>query len=726
MSIKYRQIGEHQVPIPPLPKDKNEILNYHENKHNAYWRRIEFPKIWYDFIPYDIPGGPKKTRINAPATFYNSDDELVSLSESDTTLLQNLLKQELKRRTRGVFMRNYDEIIWLAPGYYTTLQWSEMKDYKNPDTGTGHGQFRLIQNDCLTMNEWVKHHPAHIGLNLPKCKKSGITQIVSCDVLNEATLNDGMYPMVSKEYDAVVDVNISYALYAFDSWPRIMKPEVKKRNEHEIMFGLPKNKSRKDDEKYLVSHLFGTKTKATCFDSYVVKRGVIDEPPKMYESSKLKWDDLYKKSLESVRLQQRKNGSLLTISYMPEIDDIGFRQYKSHFLRSKASTISDRTGTTETMYVNFAIPASKSNEMFFDRYGRCDEAKATHAILAERSTKKTKSDIQAHKRTNPIDENDMFDSGGRGTAFDNIRIGLRKREVDAVLSTGKRLWKEGHLRWEKSEWEDGFRPKGKFCKVWFQELTEQQLLDGEEGTIRIFHELDDSLLNQVIVKNHRGDDGYLSPLPRTTAVGAFDPTDFKLKKDVAEGSLNGAYGGLLDDPALDTQYNKKITDVPLFEYLWRHDDPDLTTEDLYKMMIFWGMRFIIEANKGWVVTRAKLDHMHHFLLLLQSDGSIQPYKEGDENGLINTTRDMIQVYCLAIARYIAAGKSIDMLVHILTERLLQQFMDFDVLNPKAYDGVVSFGYWRVAVESYIQYLLNNVEEDDGGAIVATVNGFLNF
>jgi hypothetical protein len=727
-TTKYITIGEHHVPQAPMPKNRDEILFVNDNKHSAYWRRIEFPKIWFDFIPYDIPRGPRKTRINAAATVYNQHDELVSLSEDDTKLLQRLLRQEIKRRKQGVWMKNYDEYVHLAPGYYFALQWGEMKDFKNPETGTGHGQFRIIQNQLLTLNEYVKWHPSHIGLNVPKCKKSGITQIVSLDVLNEATLNDGIYPMVSKEYDAVTDVNIAYALYAFDLLPRIMQPEVVGRNEHEIKFGLPKNKSRKDDEKYLVSHIVGTKTKATCFDSYVVKRGVIDEPPKMYEASKLQWDSLYKKSLETVRLQQRKNGSLMTISYMPEIDDIGFLQYRSHYMRSRLSTVNESTGTTETMYINFPIPASKSNEMCFDRHGRCDEGKATSLILAERATKKTKSDKQAHKRTNPIDENDMFDSGGKGTAFDNIRIALRKRELDAELQAGKRPWREGHLRWEVAVWEGGFRPKGQFCKVWFEELSQDQLANGEEGTIRIFHDLEDDLLNQVIVQNSRGEDGYLCPVKGATAVGAFDPTDFKLKKDVAEGSLNGAYGGLLDDPALDTRYNKKVTDVPLFEYLYRHDDPTLTTEDLYKIFIYWGMRFIIEANKGWIVTQAKLDKMHHFLLLLQADGTIKPYQEGDENGLVNTTREMINVYCLAISRYIAdkKGRGIDFLWLIKTERLLQQLADFDTMDPKRFDGVVSFGWWRVAVESFIQFLLNNVEEDDGGAIEAVVEGMLDF
>jgi hypothetical protein len=40
--------------------------------------------------------------------------------------------------------------------------------------------------------------------------------------------------------------------------------------------------------------------------------------------------------------------------------------------------------------------------------------------------------------------------------------------------------------------------------------------------------------------------------------------------------------------------------------------------------------------------------------------------------------------------------------------------------------VVAIGYWRVAVESFIQYLLNNQEVNDEGGIEAAVEGLLDF
>jgi hypothetical protein len=703
------------VPLPPLPKDKRDILFVDEKKENAYWRRLEFPKIWYDFIPYDIPKGPRATKLSQKATIYDQDGYLLSLSESDTELLQRLLAKELHRRRYGVWMKNGEEFVHLPGGYYTTLQWVQMKDLPEK-----YGGFRMIQCKLLTVWEFVKWHIAHLGLNVPKCKKSGVSQIIAGDYINDSTLNSGWeMRLASKEYDSVLTPNMDYFFHGFDNLPMIMKPEVQKRNEHEIIFGKPKNRAG-SNEGYLNTHLEATKTKPTCFDGPVIKRGWIDEMPKVFEASRISVDTLYKKTLETVRLQQKKNGALIATSYMPEVDDKGFKEWASLIMRSRR--INEENGTTETMYINFPISAVQSNEVCFDKYGRCDEEKARRLVLVERSTKKTSSDIQAHKRTNPLDENDMFDAGGKGTAFDNVRLSLRARDLKSELESGNRPYREGHLRWKNSLWEDGYRPKDHFCEVYFEELTPEQLAAGEEGSILLPFDLKEEHLNQVIKLNHRAEDGYLAPLPTSLAVGAWDPTDYKLKRDVAEGSKNAAYGGWLDDPALDTYYGEKVTNVPLFEYLYRHDNPDFTEEDLYKLMIYFGMRFAIEANKGWLVTSAKLAGMHHFLLLMQSNGAIEPYKEGDENGLINTTRDMINVYCRSIAQYIAAAREggVDWLKLIRFLRLVTQLANFEVLDPKKYDAVVAFGWWRVVVDAFALWLINNPPSGDDGAMQAAL------
>lgn len=724
---KYIAIGEHQIPLPPMPKNKEDIYLINEKKENAYWRRMEYPKIWYDYIPYDIPGGARKTKINQPATFYNDQDELVSLSEEDTKIIQNLLRRETKMRKNGLWMKNYDEIIWIPPGYRFTLQWVQMKDYRDPENGLPYGQFRHIQNQAMTAWEYVKFHQSHIGLNIWKCKKSGITQIIAGDYLNESGINEGWEMlMASKEYDHAVLVPMTYFFHGYDNLPWILKSEYTKRNEHEIILGKPKNRA-KGDNKYLNTHISAMKTKPTMFDGPVVRRGWITEWPKMWEASKVSPDAVYKKTLETVRLQQRKNGALIYESYLPEIDDKGFLEARAHYERSKLSTLSEATGTTESMFINFCIPATKSNELCFDRHGRCDEDKARMLITAERGTKKTSSDKQAHKRTNPLDEDDMFDSGGKGSAFDNIRIALQIRELEKEFRA-QRPYKEGHMRWENSLWEDGLRPKNAFGNVWFEEFTTERLMDGEEGSVIFFHDIPPEWTNQVIKLNNRGEDGFLSPLEKSRMICSFDPTDFKLAKDVAEGSKNAGYGGLLDDPILDTQFGKKITDVPLFEYLWRWNDPDKTMEDVYKLMIFLGGRWLIEANKGWVVTQAKLDGMHNFLLLLQKDGTIKPYQPGDENGLVNTTRDLIETYCRAISRYIAVKSmgDIDKLKLLKAIRLLRQMADFNVLEPKKFDAVVAFGYWRIAVESFINYLLSNPDVNDNGVMAVAAGELLNF
>jgi hypothetical protein len=327
----------------------------------------------------------------------------------------------------------------------------------------------------------------------------------------------------------------------------------------------------------------------------------------------------------------------------------------------------------------------------------------------------------------------MFDSGGRGTVFDNLRLAIQFREVEIELHSGILPYSIGHLRWTNSVWEDGGqenrRPQGEFSGVYMEELTEEDRLQGKEGSFKFFRELPVEFLNRCIKDQLRDDDdGALKPDPESLLVASFDPTDYVLKRDVAEGSMNAGHGGFIYDPALETM--GIATDVLLWEYYFRHENPDDTKEDVIKTIIYTGCRMIIEANKKWLVTAVKLEGLHHFLLLKQKDGSIRPYQAGDENDLVNTTQDMINAYCRAINRYWAKPKTladIDKLTTVKTLILLAQAMDFDATDTKKSDTVVSYGYWRLAVESFsvyiIQWRLDN-SDDDGGTMETAFNALI--
>lgn len=727
MSKKIIQIGEHHVELPPFPKSKEDVLFVDEKKENAFWRRIEFPDIWYD---YNF-----NTKPYQQDTVYDEDGELISLNYEDSELLKRLLIQENKRRSKGVWMKNYDEFVWLAPSYYYNLQWVQMKDLPRK-----YGDFRVPQNEVMTVWHYAKHkwEWCH-GLVVPKCKKSGITQIIAGDYLNESTQQKGWeMGIMSKEYDHATDVAMAYYFHGFDNLPYIMQPDLRKRNEHEVIYGNPvarvgsKNATIRLKKDVLNTHVFCSKTKPTGFDGPVLRIGWISEMPKTWEASKVSPDTLHKKVVETVKLQTKKNGALIYESYMPEIDDRGYKEFREICKQSLLSTKSKITGKTQSSLIMLPLTGVDSNEDCFDQYGRCDKRRALYLLNAENDGKKTTSDKQAHRRQYPRDLNDMFDSGGRGTVFDNLRLAVQQREVEAETKSGKRPWREGHLRWTNSLWETGAvenrRPNGEFCSVYFEELTDEQLMKGETGSIKIFHDLPDEFMNQVVQRNHLDEDKeFLAPIKGDyEVVGGNDPTDYAFKSDLAEPSLVALYGGFLYNPALDTRFKKPVSNTVWFEYDFRHENPDDDLEMIIKMILYFNMRLLVEANKKWVVTALKREKLANFLLLKKTDGSIKPYKKGDENKLVSTTTGMIDAYVRALKKWFDP-KGMNYLVTFKSLRGLQQVMDFIPTETKVFNLAVALGYWRLAVESYSVFKLDEHEKgSDGDGIETAMTELINF
>lgn len=708
---KIVKIQDFEIQLPDVP-DKSEILFSELPTKDQKWKRQEYSQFFHDFIPYTKRGVPY-TKVFQAETFYDGDQQLVSLNEKDSLLVQNELRQENYRREYGVYAMINGAVVWICPDYYYCLQWCQMKDLP-----AKYGNFRFVQNDFLTVFWWCLYHPWITSLFLSKCKKSGVTQIMSGMYLNRATQMKGAELLLaSKEYDHVIDVALAYFFHSYDNLPRIMQPTSKNRNQHEIKFGKPIGAPTLGT--YLDSRVAGMKTKYSCFDGPVVKIGWVDEPPKAWSASKVAFQEWFNKLSETVKLQQKKNGLLVFTSYMPETDDRGFYEFRDKFNQSDYTKLDPNTGQTQTGGVAMIMTAIESNEDCFDEYGHCDHKKAYKMVTDGYNSKKTRQDRQAHKRQYPTCKDDMFNSGGKGKTFDNIRLAYQYTQAEQSVGTGILPYKFGDLRWENSLWETGEkgnrRPQGVFGPVYFEELSESDRLSKEDvGTVKVFQELPDEFLNIAIKKNRRNfDDGHLEPGLENSMVGSFDPSDYVLKSDVVEFSQNAGHVGFIHDPKLETMGIR--TNVLCFEYHFRHEDPDDTLEDLVKLILYTNGQFIIEANKKWLITAIKKEGLHHFLLLKQKDGSIKPYQEGDENSLVNTNVEMIEAYCRAINRYFTKPRNdngIDYITFIMTLALLMQLMDFDVTNTKKYDLVVSFGYWRLAVESFSVYINDMRARDD--------------
>jgi hypothetical protein len=734
-SYKKIRIGEHHLSIPQ-PRRKDDILYVNERPDNAFWRRIEYPDYFYQFQPFKSRQEPG-TRIYADKDKYDADGKLVALSEEKSSRLRKYLEQDLTYRLCGLHFKNKDKIIWLAPDYYFTLQWGAMKDLNEQ-----YGNYRHPQNDIMILWEHTKRIDWAAGLMIPKAKKTGLTQIFAGGAfVNESTLYSNMeFGAASKEFDHVKAVAMAYYFYAFDQLPAILKPEMAGRNLTEVKFGqrVVRGATTAEVRAILNNRVNGYKTKVNAFDGPVLKRGLIDELPKWWESSNISPDLVLKTNIEGVKLNQKINGKLIIFSYMPEVDDRGFREFKKWYYNSKLSTRGEN-GRTTSQLICHPLTAIDSNESCFDRWGYCDQQKAWDIVSADYNSKTTVSDRLAHRRQYMKNENDAFDAGGKGTVFDNIRIGEQYREVEQQLNTGKQLWKYAQVHWDNPLWESGakgLRPQGQFTTVSLSFAEGEELENGacDNYPIHLYQELPADLLNRVLqvpvydehgtiksYKENRNDDPdepALLPIHHkkmTPFIQSLDPVDYVVKADVRDGSSNASHGGFIFDPVLNTRGIR--TNTPVFEYYFRHDDPDTDLENIIKLIILFGARIIVEANKKWVVTALKKEKLHHFLLLKQKDGSIKPYKEGDENNLVNATAEMINVYTLAIKRWLSRPRNenadLDFMKLYVSINGLEQLLNFEPTDTKRYDIVVSLGWWRLAVESFIAWMMSEEAEDEG-------------
>jgi hypothetical protein len=695
MATKYIHVDGYDIPILE-PAKKSDILFIDEKPDNAFWRRQEdIPKLFYEYSPI--------TKINQSRTSYNEDGVLEALAEDDTKLVLRYLKREMHRRKFGVHMKNGEDIIWLHPDYYFNLQWAPMIGLSSK-----WGAYRHFQNDFLIKRGWARAQPTIAGMFTTKPKKTGITQIMAGAYANDAMMTKNVeYHMMSKTGDDVEDVNMHFFFYIYDNLPYILKPKEKKRNESEIIFGNPVGRSARSAKGLLAqfmeqkNNVLNTRIKANAtkesgFDGPLVYCGWIDEFPKLYEASRVSPDKVFKKTIETVKKQQEIYGFLDYTSYVVETDDKGFEEARKVFMDSEKETVNSETGRTRSTMITHMISVLDSMEGQYDKYGKCDRKRTLHLINLDLATKTEASEKLRLRRQYPIDRNDAWSLGGTSSVFNNIYLGRNANQVDEVIRTGKRPWKEGRLRWSNKEWEMGVkRPEGQFSPVYMEALTDEDLMLQKEGRFKIMNPLDPRRLNAVLHLDSRHEDtGLLCPLPDSVYCGAFDPTDYLLKREVRAGSKNAGHTFSLYDPTLDAYFGKTASNIFNTEYFFRPDDPDEAYEDLVKEIIWTGKMVLVEANKPWVCTKLIKDGLQHFLLVRKSDGSIAPYTPGDEKFLVYTTDKVIEAYSREIGLYFQEPKLENVPDYgsfYKSPKGYQQLMTFDPTDTKKFDIAVSIG-----------------------------------
>lgn len=708
--MKKIQLDEHVYLLPPPPKSQNDVLFVKEKKQMQFWRRQQdIPNFFFDFIP-------GYTKVDADATIYNSEGRLMTLSMEDTRTLIRFRDRELYRRKHGVWFMNNGELEYVAGNHYFLLQWGEMHGYVNdehegckysingmrhPDYGSAFGMFREFQRDIFYFIDLVEKDPDSAGGFIGKAKKTGVTQAMSLVYLNESTMiRQKRFAMMSKSHPDCKGTNMMLLQHALERMPMIMKPRIKNINQSKVVFDKPKQNTITGSSKQLLEQsqasgfqtfIEALPTKEDGFDGPKIYRSWIDEFMKCESPYP---QQLFDKSSEATKLQHEIIGKQFLTCYPPEDNKKGYFESRKIWAESTLATKNAINQTKSGLY-NYFVSALNATEGTFNWYGKADMKEAFRKNHARRdAVAADRRALQRLKRQYPETVKEMWEAGGAGSAFNNLRISEQVSDLEMEEKEGAIFFIEGNIDWSN----------GYMSPVVFTEITMEEKAAGKTGQIRLFQKLHPEEVNWVYNNKSRDTLGNWTPNPNTTMVGSLDPTDYKQSTDVMQGSKNAIYFGNVLDSVRNTKTNSISSNVLFGEYFDRPDDPDELYDFVVKLIMWLGLYMIIEANKGWVVTRLKKDGLANFLLIWdQKLKQIRPYKHGDELILINTTTHMIDEYCRAISRYIRqlqeGEQGVDWLKHIKSIRLLMQLMDFDPLNTKVFDLVVAFGYWRLGIEA---------------------------
>ncbi len=731
-------IGEHRCVLPDLPTSKDDILFIDKDFDNAYWRRLDFPDIFYGYVPYDMTGLKATIRYEdgvsskTQATVWNKKtNTLVSLSKSDTEIIDNLAMKEVERMTEGCYFRNGNDIEWLHPYHYTMLQWCKMKGVKS---NNGYGYFYKFQRNVFylirhaIMLKWCK------GVMFSKAKKTGFTQQMGGGYCVGAAITNSEFVIGMMSVNEPVAIGTGYDsfLHAFKGLPMILRPSVAfmATKGGEMTLGdRANNVVKKNDDIFLNTRIRCVPTKAHAFDSYPYNIIWFDEFLKLYTDAKQEPKVILNDNLSGIEDQSLIRGIAVLSSYPPERNDIGSEQGRKIFYASKLSTIKDPNEGTKTKLICWHIPGYESLREFQDKYGNPLVEQARKFVEAKlKSAEGDSMEYMKIMRLYSADEKSAFDTPAAGNGLPLVRLlELLYDVTEQEQHDPSRLYTEGRLVWTNENWEliPGLRRRGQFCPVKFIPLTEDEIIAGKRGRIKMFHN-NLAFEPNTCLENGFDEWGNLLPPLRFTNVGGADPTNYATESNTEEASLNGYYTINMPNDLLDRNAGQVVTNVLLSEYYWRNETPDDDIEDLIKEIIYFGRATIVEGNAPASFTTLMKEKLGYYLFVRDKDGLIQLWRR--DMGMYNETDkkytslktvanadnkvtldEFISLYSNYFRKPSVGEKNYG--ATMKSSMVLNHAINLDPNNTKKAHAFMGFGWALKAVVSYLD-ILTDVKEGD--------------
>lgn len=742
------QIGEHKYLTPSIP-NKKEIMFWDKQKEDQFWLREEYHQLFVDYVP-------GYTEFDKEATQYDDKGLLKSLNVEDSNFVYNLLIRERDRRREGIWFMNNGEPVYLTGSHYFLLTHCKMyavnaninyKSWKQIfgiDIGfdefnskyADYGRYLEFQRDIFYLLDLVDNDDECAGLFLTKAKKTGVTMLVGCHLLNLATMNKGkQIGIMSKKTDDAIDTNFLYIYHAVMGMPAALQPMIANlaKESGEMFFGAKifrgtnkkaKALSQREQDAALNTKMKCVASKIKGFDAPVVFRAWVDEPTKIFAESHISVRDLYDTTLATVKFQQTITGKTYWTCYVSESNDEGVDDSRNIYMDSKLKTIKNGAKRTKSEMYCHHVSALYSFLALIDKYGKCDEIEANRSI--QEAIDKSKGDartFQSTKRQNARTEEEAWKIGGTRSLFNPITFGNRIEAIeDYKRNSATPPGIYGFLKWDNPLWELGKknrRPLGKISKVIFQPLTEDDALSGMPHKMTIYRKIDPSKTNLPVILGKDDKGNYIAPA-RFNYVGGTDPVNYS--SDVIEGSKIASYTMDIHDEGANTRAGKANSKLIVSDFFYRADNPDENFEDILKEIVFFGKLNIVEGNTPYVAERLIKEGFANYLIFKNAETKTlclnKPYYTfGEDTTLVrrtaNADNDEMMHYMTRVAMEyteIIEGEY-NYLDEIWDDLLLKQCMVFDPKNTRTSDKVMAWMWCLVAYDVYKNHLLEGQDDE---------------
>lgn len=551
------------IQLPRQPK-REDILFYDKPTPEQRWMREEMPK--------------ELQRLKSMDDWY---DTPVEIRKKYTPYIE----EQFRRRREGVWFYNNGEATYITGEHWMFLQWSKI-DIGYPDFYEPQRLIEIHWEACVVDER-------SLGQAHTKCRRSGLTNIASAGLANDATqVKDKLLGIQSKTgTDAQENVFMKKVVAVYRSYPFFFKPiqDGTTNPRMELAFREPakritkKNKtSQRGDELNTLINWKNTTNGA--YDGEKLYRFFMDEFAKWEKPANI---------VEAWRIQRTclivgRNvvGKARLGSTINPLDKGGAEGVK--LINQSNAAERDGNGRTKSGLYHLFIPAYEALEGFYDIYGKCvvDDPKKpvmgidgapitigskTYLKNIRKSLEDDPRELNEHIRQFPWSLEEACRDSVEGSTFNLAKI-YQQMEYNMELHPdpvvrGNFVWRDG-VR-------DGivdFHPdaNGKFWTTW-RPTSENS--------------------NKKIIR-----DGMICPANDHIGVGGVDSYD--IDKTVDSRSSKGAFL-FYNKFHMDTDYAP--ANMFVLEYAERPPKATMFYEDLLMAAVYYGYPLLIENNKQRVI-----------------------------------------------------------------------------------------------------------------------------